>query len=280
MESPSYVPYLKDVSRRNELSGNTEEALPLSPALSERLMAYSQTQGLTLNTLLQGAWAYLLSRYNNQQAVVFGATVSGRDIPLQEIERRVGLYINTLPVAVHIDPEADLADWLKALQSGHTRGRTQYSYMPLSTIQGTTILQGPLFDSLMVFENYPVEKALQGAERLLEIDKVQVEEGTHYVLSLTCYQSKGQIGIRLGYHNALLDRDAVERIGGHFVAVLEGMVSGAAKLGDLHCLSQEERIELLETFNHTEVAYPRDKTVVDLFSEQVIKNPRQYCCSL
>ena len=65
----------------------------------------------------------------------------------------------------------------------------------------------------------------------------------------------------------------MERIGGHLVAVLEGMVSGAAKLGDLHCLSQEERIELLETFNHTEVAYPRDKTVVDLFSEQVNKTP-------
>ena len=136
VESPSYVPYLRDASRRNELSGNTEEALPLSSDLSKRLMAYSQTHGLTVNTLLQGAWAYLLSRYNNQNAVVFGATVSGRDIPLEEIERRVGLYINTLPVAAHIDPAADLADWLKALQSGHTRGRTQYSYMPLSTIQG------------------------------------------------------------------------------------------------------------------------------------------------
>ena len=129
-----------------------------------RLRDAARKHRLTLNTLVQGAWALVLSRYSGQQDVVFGATVSGRPPELEGVEEMVGVFINTLPVRVRVAPEMPVADWLRRLQKEQLETR-QYEYSPLRRVQGWSEVKrgSPLFQSIVVFENFPVtSSSLQG----------------------------------------------------------------------------------------------------------------------
>src|SRR5207244_1157118 len=104
-----------------------------------------------------------LSRYCRSGDVVFGATVSGRPVDvLSDAERMVGLFINTLPVRVRIDHEEGVEDWLRRLQIRQIEAR-RYEHSALPEIQQCSELPSgvPFFDSLLVFENYPVDEALK-----------------------------------------------------------------------------------------------------------------------
>ena len=123
---------------------------------TERLRACARRHGLTLNTLVQGAWAILLARSTGEQDVVFGATVSGRPADLPDVERIVGLFINTLPVRVRVDDRRAMVPWLQELQERQV-AREGYAYTPLVDIQKWSGLPAGtgLFTSLLAVENYP-----------------------------------------------------------------------------------------------------------------------------
>ena len=133
-------------------------ARPISFSTDEtvRLQDAARKHRVTLNTLVQGAWALVLSRYSGQQDVVFGATVSGRPPELKGVEEMVGIFINTLPVRVRVAPEMPVADWLWRLQKEQLESR-QYEYSSLTRIQGWSEVKrgSPLFQSIVVFENFP-----------------------------------------------------------------------------------------------------------------------------
>src|SRR5207248_1170699 len=112
-----------------------EQERRVSAVVAGQLQALAREQRLTLNTLVQGAWAVLLSRYSGEDEVLFGATVSGRPAELGGVEAMVGLFINTLPVRVVVSPKASLLPWLQQLQAQQVE-REQYAYSPLVQIQG------------------------------------------------------------------------------------------------------------------------------------------------
>src|SRR5262249_9212938 len=112
-----------------------EQRLQLAAELSAALQTLARKHGLTLNTLMQGAWALLLSRYSGQEAVVFGTSVSGRPAGLAGVEAMVGLFINTLPVRIDVPPAQTLLTWLKQIQAQQA-GQRQYEYSPLLQIPG------------------------------------------------------------------------------------------------------------------------------------------------
>jgi amino acid adenylation domain-containing protein len=149
-----------------------EEGVWLSEELTAGLQSFARKRQLTLNTLLQGAWAVLQSYYSGADEVVFGATVSGRPADLPGVETMIGLLINTLPVRVRVAPGEPLAPWLAALQRRQAELR-QYAYSSLNDIQqwSDAPADRPLFDSILVFENYPSEVAryLQADGRELRI---------------------------------------------------------------------------------------------------------------
>ena len=122
-----------------------------------RLAAFCRRQRITLNTLVQGAWTLLLSRYTGQPSVAFGATVAGRPVELPGAETLLGLFINTLPVIQQPDPEARVGDWLRQVQDVMLVLH-EHEHTPLADIQRWGG-QGGLFDTLLVFENYPIDHA-------------------------------------------------------------------------------------------------------------------------
>ncbi|MEC4813807.1 MAG: amino acid adenylation domain-containing protein, partial [Scytonema sp. PMC 1069.18] len=139
---------------------STHEILLTEQAIAT-LESFARQHQLTVNTLVQGAWALLLNRYSRETDVVFGVTVSGRPPVLVGVESMVGLFINTLPIRVQVSENVELLPWLKSLQTQQVESE-QYSYTALVDIhKWSEIPQGiPLFESLIVFDNYPVDTTL------------------------------------------------------------------------------------------------------------------------
>jgi hypothetical protein len=138
------------------------QTIQIPSAMTVAQQSVAQQHQLTLNTLIQGIWALLLNHYSGERDVVFGATSSGRPTNLAEAEFMVGLFINTLPVRVQISPQEFLIPWLKQIQIQQIEAR-QYDYSPLVQVQKwSDIPQGmSLFESVVVFENYPINSSTQ-----------------------------------------------------------------------------------------------------------------------
>ena len=137
-----------------------ERARTLSESATERLQDLARQHQLTLNTLVQGTWALLLSHYSRSEDVVFGTTVAGRPADLRGSDSMIGLFINTLPVRVRFSRESRLLPWLQQLQADQATLR-QFDYSPLSQVQAWSDVprDTPLFETLVVFENYPVDSS-------------------------------------------------------------------------------------------------------------------------
>src|SRR5262249_12378317 len=150
------------------------------------LEEFARRHQLTMNTLMQGAWAVLLSRYSGQQDVVFGATVSGRSAPVSGMETMVGLCINTLPVRTQVDSRDGLS-WLRELQAFNVELR-QYEHTPLTEIQGWSEIERHrhLFESILVFQNYPFSNAGESISGI-EIDDIQSMSKPNFALTLAVH---------------------------------------------------------------------------------------------
>lgn len=272
LDEASLVPVTGNRLERNEAVRQYGQLrLILDVPDTEAVQAYAQTHHLTVNTILQGVWAYLLAKYSGKTDVVYGVTVSGRPVDLPGAEQRVGLYINTLPFRATLQEEQGAADWLSDMQQGHSQAR-EYSYSPLTTIQGWLGRKGEWFNSLYVFENYPVGEVFS-QQWGLQATELRVEEQTNYPLSIVVTAGQ-QLTIHFGYNAGLLPETAVRRMQGHFSHVLRQIVSQPNLLiGEIELVTEEEKRQLINDFNDTARPYPHEKTVVDLFDEQAGKTP-------
>ena len=166
----------------------------LPHALTATLSGAARAHSLTLNTILQGAWGILLRWMTGHEDVVFGTTVSSRPADIPGAERMVGLFINTLPVRVRVNPRGSMLQMLAGLQETQSR-LMAYQYVGLSEIQRAVGL-GELFDTLVVFENYPVD--LRANPSGLSISGVENYDVTHYSLCLAVIPG-AELQLRLQY---------------------------------------------------------------------------------
>ncbi|NIE69194.1 non-ribosomal peptide synthase/polyketide synthase, partial [Burkholderia sp. Ax-1719] len=191
----------------------------LDPELSDALRETARRHRVTLNTVLQGAWALLLARYGNRSQAAFGVTVSGRPAHLPQVENMLGLFINSLPVWIDVPGETKLSAWLEALQQ-HNGALRQYEHTPLSRIQQWTSRSGDgLFDTLLVFENYPVDAALRHGAHGIAIEQTAAFERTHVPLTLAILPD-ARIGVRWSADPARFERATLERLHAHFGKLL------------------------------------------------------------
>jgi acyl-CoA synthetase (AMP-forming)/AMP-acid ligase II/nucleoside-diphosphate-sugar epimerase len=223
-----------------------EHALELPRATTAALQSLSRVHHLTLNTLVQGAWALLLNRYSHQTDIVFGATTSGRPSAMAGVELMAGVFINTLPVRVRLTPETEVLPWLLQLQSQQAKAR-QYDYSPLVEIQGwSAIPRGtPLFESIVVFENFPLAFASQELGGGLAIEDVRLFERANYPLTLLAIPGD-QLALRITYATERFDAAAIARMSGHLQMVLAALAADPAqRLADISLLTEAERRALL-----------------------------------
>ncbi|WP_411382455.1 non-ribosomal peptide synthase/polyketide synthase [Pseudomonas sp. MPB26] len=256
------------------LAVNGEHRLSLDANQTERLKAFAQSNKVTLNTLVQGAWLLLLQHHTGQATVAFGATVAGRPAELRGIEQQVGLFINTLPVVATPDAQMSVSQWLQQIQAQNVRLREQED-TPLFEIQRWAGWGGEaLFDSILVFENYPVSEALeQGAPSGLKFGAVHSLEQTHY--PLTVLLGIGEtLGLEFNYDRQAFTATHIAQLAEHFQQLLQVMaVDGAQRLATLPSLAETERHRVLHAWNGTAEDYPLHLAVHQLIEAQVVRTP-------
>ncbi|MFM0530016.1 condensation domain-containing protein, partial [Paraburkholderia strydomiana] len=200
----------------------------LDEALVARLHATARRHEITLNTLMQGAWAVLLARYGHRRQVSYGTTLSGRPAHLPGVERMLGLFINTLPVQVDVDASADLGAWLHKLQ-GELMELRHYEHTPLARVQQWSGRNGDaLFDSIVVFENYPVDAARDG-DASLKVESIDSVDPTHYPLALAIIPRGKTLSLEWAWNGERIDRETVERIALQYEAILTQMAEDVAR---------------------------------------------------
>jgi amino acid adenylation domain-containing protein/non-ribosomal peptide synthase protein (TIGR01720 family) len=172
-------------SRLDQKQGYDKQAIELSTATTTALQSLARQYQLTLNTLVQGAWGLLLSLSSGESDVVFGATVSGRPPTLVGAESIVGVFINTLPVRVQVVPDELLPSWLKNLQEQQVEAR-QYEHTPLVQVHKCSDVPQdlPLFESIVVFQNLPVDSSLGQGVTDLEVHYSHSITRNNYPLTL------------------------------------------------------------------------------------------------
>ncbi|MGD9488073.1 MAG: amino acid adenylation domain-containing protein [Calditrichaceae bacterium] len=267
---------LLGISKRKQSAetGYAKKSLTLSEKLSESLSAFSKANKFTLNTLFQGAWTILLSRYSNNDDVVFGITVSGRPADLTGVESMVGLFINTVPIRIQLKAAEKILKLLENVQFTHSE-LLQYDFTPLVEIQSVSEIPrgSQLFESIMVFENYPIDDSLINQESSIRIESVQSFERTNYPITLVISPGK-LIGIDLAYEEKFFDENIIDRMFEHLVLVLENICENPElKIGDLNILSKKERSLLLQAWNQSKKPYPDTRTIPKWFEEQVKITP-------
>jgi amino acid adenylation domain-containing protein len=242
--------------------------------LTQRLERLARTQQVTLNTIMQGAWGILISRYSGSSEVVFGATVSGREAQVPGIDKMMGIFINTLPVRVQVRNADKVSDYLKGLQRRMAAAR-DYEYCPLVKVQGwSELLPGvPLFESFVVFENYPVDAAAQrqvGAS--MKFEDMQTYETNTFPLVLAVVPGT-EIMLSSSFSPRIFSSESVKRLLEHFNVVLDRMAGEVdQRIGRISLLQPPERKQLLEEWNRTQREYPA-RCVHELFEKQAERTP-------
>ncbi|HET7230667.1 MAG TPA: amino acid adenylation domain-containing protein, partial [Longimicrobium sp.] len=254
--------------------GYGRETLRLPPEALARLEALARGNGLTVNTVLQGAWALLLARYSGRDDVMFGATLSGRPPEVEGVEEMVGLFINTLPVRVRVPGQARVLPWLRQLQAW-SLGLHEHQATPLTQVQAWSGVPAgaPMFDSIVVFQNYPVGDSLGGGERRVRVASRGVDVRTNYPLTLIASTVDGLM-VHAVHRRARLEGATVRRMLDHLARILERFAHDAAsRLADVPLMDPEERRRVVEAWNQTDRRYPRGVCLHDLFAEQVRARP-------
>ncbi|MBS0151275.1 MAG: amino acid adenylation domain-containing protein [Nitrospira sp.] len=227
-----------------------DHCLHLSADTSATLLNLAQRHRLTVNTFFQGAWALLLNYYSSEREVLFGVTVAGRPTELPGVESILGLFINTLPLRISMQPDRSLMDWLKDLLAENVRVR-QYDYAPLVQMQRwSEVPRGEaLFHSLFVFENAPVDPELCEGRIIFKAEEEQYRVHTNYPLTVMGWPGR-ELGLKISYDKRLFDAETTGRMIRHLKTLLEAMAERpTARLAELLPLKQDERNELLTEWN-------------------------------
>ncbi|KIO77620.1 hypothetical protein TH53_08200 [Pedobacter lusitanus] len=273
VETGTLLPFIHSPEGSTKEGGKfKEEFLVLDAQIKAAADTYAKASGLTLNTLLQGIWAFILHNYTGKTHITYGVTVSGRPEELADMEKRVGMYINTLPLHTEINYDAEIIAWLSALQDGQIMSR-EYGYTALTTIQQWTGVTGDLFDSILVFENYPVGTGGSSGSGKMQVDNVIIKEHNNYPLSIIAAVSD-EIHVLFLYNEEILDEVYVKQLTRHFKQVLLQIISlEKKKIAELQLVEGDDQKQLLHDFNQTFSAYEREYSIISAFSEQVNKTP-------
>ncbi|MGW6376760.1 non-ribosomal peptide synthase/polyketide synthase, partial [Rhodococcus sp. NPDC055112] len=250
-----------------------ELLVELPDELVDGMGRMARARGVTVNTVVQAAWGLLLARLLSRGDVTFGATVSGRPPQLTGVESMLGLFINTVPVRVQIDPDEAVADFLSRLQ-GDQADLLDHHHIGLGDIQAAVGV-GELFDTLTVFESYPMDKSGFdentdiGGMRVLDLD---AQDATHFALTLTSILDP-QLRLSLRFAPQSFDRAEATVLVDRLVRILETMATRPdLAVGEIDLFAEGERERMLGWSRGDRVA-AEQLSPVALFAAQAHHRP-------
>jgi amino acid adenylation domain-containing protein/non-ribosomal peptide synthase protein (TIGR01720 family) len=251
------------------------ETLTLGKDHTDLLRQVSSTNGVTINTIIQVAWAILLSKYNNNSDVAFGAVVSGRPASVEGIENMIGLFINTVPVRMTFNSEDNIKSLLLASQEKAIESEPHH-YHPLSEIQAVSSLGRDLIDHILIFENYPISDEISSEETNdlgFSVTNVNIFEETNYDLFLEVYM-QDDLSIEFNYNSLTYHTSHIKSILKHLKVIVDEIISDCATtIGEIDLLSEKEKNSLIG-FNDTQNQFAPNETLISLFEKQAKNTPK------
>lgn len=238
----------------------------LDDALSKKVDEFSRKHRVTVNTLIQAAWGYTLGIYSGENDVVFGSTVSGRPVDLEASQKMVGLFINTLPTRVQIQPHQRIGDWLAEIQEQQLQVR-EYEHSALTDIQGWSQVgrAQPLFDSMLAVESFP-------ASKYVDLPDVQVAQKTNYPLTFVVVPGR-KISIKAMFDADRYRPEVVSNLVDHIVNALNYMCDFPEQSVGNISLMNAQALAQMNRWNDTNSAYSSDKQLEDFFKHFASKTP-------
>ncbi|MFC9474117.1 amino acid adenylation domain-containing protein [Nocardia sp. NPDC056952] len=277
-----WAEYLQQVSAPLVLADGTGDrgsAVPqttrlrLSATETDRLQQWARTNGMTLNTAVQFAWTLLLGRITDRRDVVYGTTISGRPEKLAGVEGMVGLFINTVPVVHRLDSAEPVVAQCARLQRDSATMR-DIGYLSLSTLQRAAG-HGALFDTLFVFENAPIDDAIQTvtAPDGARFRPIEMESLAHYPLTVVSHLSDGELLVLVEAIPALLGHLDPADLGARMLTVLRTLptLDASATTDAIDLLTEAEHAELRSAA--TDTTAPPTATPWELFERQTTATP-------
>ncbi len=246
----------------------------LDSALTVRLRVFAKEYGLTLNALVMGAWAILLHRYSGEEDIVFGATRACRKSTVAGADEMIGLFINTLPVRIKLSSDDAALAVFKAARQQWLQMRP-YEHTPLVQVKAASQVPPtqPLFETLLVFENYRLDSAMRSLGGAWTTRQVELHRLTDFPIRLLAYDGQ-ELSFKIEFDRRRLDDDAIPLLLGHLRRLLEGIVANPAEtLGRLPLLTEAERQELTIDWNKTSLDVPKGRTLHEWIEAQVEKTP-------
>jgi amino acid adenylation domain-containing protein len=260
----------------NGPDGFGKEGVCLSAEETSALWDFASRHGITVNNLVQGAWAVLLSRYSGRPDVVFGVTRAGRHSSLANGGEMVGLLINTLPFRIAVDPGAALAPWLRQIGE-QWAGLRQYEHTPLERIREWSGLPPgmPLFDSILVYDHERSPESLRKLGGSWLARTLRRTQRTDVALTLVAY-GRPCVSLEIVYDGRLFARETAAGMARHLHTLLRSFAAQPdAPLAALKMLAAPEEAWLLSELNRTEVSFEKDQCVHRFFERQAEQVPEE-----
>ncbi|MGM9978728.1 MAG: amino acid adenylation domain-containing protein, partial [Clostridium sp.] len=262
----------KNIEKTNEQVKTVK--LSLNEELSEKVREYSSKRSVTINSVVEAAWGVLLQKYSGSKDVVFGKVVSGRNADIDGIDSMVGLFINTIPVRITSSIDKTFDSLLNDVQE-QSLNSMKYDYCPLAEIQNKAFDGKELFKTLIAFENYYVdEEGIKTGLQELSFEIEKAREQTNYPITMTIFLDK-KLGFSIMYDTTLYNEEDILLILKRLEKIISTVVNEPNKLiKDISIVTEEEE-KILELYNDTNESFSFDKSVQELFEEQVRKTPNK-----
>lgn len=281
ISEPTRIPDMEPGDFHGHNTGQRSCQLRLAPQVRIEAQQFAHSCGVTLNTLLAGAWALLLSCCNNREDVSFGLTVSGRPAELPGVEDMVGLFINTLPLPAKIDNSAELVSWLQHLQSQILELQDHASSDLLDVQKWSQMVPGqPLFESIFVFESQSVtRRSATAAGKLSFLNIHSVDSGSFPLALIVAVQDEIRLGI--SYDSSRIAEASVKRLLERYSTVIDRMrASASQRLWEILALSPLEHTALLTGSRETGRDFGFPICLHELFEKQALASPEMVAVSL
>ena len=270
--APTSIPNDHPVGVKSDRFGECATALPRQ--VSQRLRDVAKREDLSLNTILMGAWAFLLSRYTAETDVVFGVTKTTRRGTIPTAPSMIGLFLATIPVRIAVDHDLPVVDWLRTVRREWVSLRGS-EHLPLVEIRQASHVPSatPLFESLVVYEEHQFGTRLAARGGAWSTRRFRIIEETGFPLNLLAYGDDALV-VKLEYDARRFNADTIGRMLGHLASVLTCWADDVGSpLWATPMLGPAERQLILEGWNDTSREYPRDTPLAVLVESQVARTP-------
>ncbi|MGB7604589.1 MAG: amino acid adenylation domain-containing protein, partial [Lutisporaceae bacterium] len=246
----------------------------LDKSLTEKLNKIGKANGATLYMTLLTAYNILLSKYSGQEDIVVGSPIAGR--PHADLYNMVGMFINTLVMRNYPGSKKTFNEFLQEVKKNALNAYENQDYQFDKLVEKLDIRRdlsrNALFDTMFILQNTE-DKEIELDD--VKIKQLQFEVGvSKFDITLSAKEKGEEIKFNFEYCTKLFKRKTIERVIEHFKNILKEVAENPAlKLCEIDMLLEEEKKEILIDFNDTKTEYPKDKTIHELFEEQVIKTP-------